>query len=83
MEDPRKALKEKLKTLSPEILEAVGWLVEHWTVLKAIAAGEPLTEAACREEMERVAREGDCRLRVLIALHRVWQESQKTPPPAS
>ena len=71
MEDPRKALKEKLKTLSPEMLEAVGWLVEHWTVLKAIA------------EMERAAREGDCRLRVLIALHRVWQESQKTPPPAS
>lgn len=29
MEDPRKALKEKLKTLSPEMLEAVGWLVEH------------------------------------------------------
>lgn len=45
MEDPRKALREKLKTLSPEMLEAVGWLVEHWTVLKAIAAGEPLTEA--------------------------------------
>ena len=39
MEDPRKALREKLKTLSPEMLEAVGWLVEHWTVLKAIAAG--------------------------------------------
>lgn len=48
---PQESTEEKLKTLSPEMLEAVGWLVEHWTVLKAIAAGEPLTEAACREEM--------------------------------
>lgn len=48
MEDLRKALEEKLKTLSPEMFEAVCWLVEHWTILKTIAAGEPLTESACR-----------------------------------
>lgn len=83
MEDLRKALEEKLKTLSPERFEAVCWLLEHWTILKAIVAGEPLTEAACREEMGRAAREGDCRLQVLIALYQVWQKPQKTPPPVS
>ena len=83
MEDLRKALEEKLKTLSPERFEAGCWLVEHWTILKTIAAGEPLTEAACREEMGRAAREGDGRLQVLIALYQVWQKAQKTPPPVS
>ena len=35
MEERRKALVEKLKTLSPERFEAVCWLMEHWTILKA------------------------------------------------
>ena len=78
MEDLRKALVEKLKTLSPERFEAVCWLLEHWTILKAIVAGEPLNEEVCLEEMGRAAREGDGRLQVLIALYQVWQKPQKT-----
>lgn len=83
MEERRKALVEKLKTLSPERFEAVCWLMEHWTILKAIVAGEPLNEEVCLEEMGRAAREGDGRLQVLIALYQVWQKPQKTPPPVS
>ena len=83
MEDLRKELVEKLKALSPDMFEAVCWLLEHWTILKAIVASEPLNEEVCLEEMGRAAREGDCRLQVLIALYQIWQKSQETPLPVS